>query len=88
MFVLVGVAGFALGQRFSSESVVNRAAPVSMLNVMREIGRPLTTEPAANQPRYRLSFDRQQQLWTVDADRDNDGIYESSQRFTSAGDIR
>ncbi|HEX3599706.1 MAG TPA: hypothetical protein VHU84_06150 [Lacipirellulaceae bacterium] len=87
-FVLFGVAGFVLGQRFAEESASLHASPVALPKVVEEIGRPLITEPAANQPRYRLSFDRRRQLWTVDADRDNDGIFESGQQFTAAGAAR
>jgi hypothetical protein len=81
LIVLAGVASFALGQRFSQDRADQRPPPNALPSTIGEIGRPFITEPAANQPRYRLSYDRQQQAWTLDTDRDNDGQFESAEHF-------
>ena len=85
LVVLTGVASFALGQRFSAQSVDRRLSPDSLPSAINEIGRPLTTEPADGKPRYRLSFDSRQQVWSLDTDRDNDGLYDVSQQFHASG---
>ena len=83
--VLAGMASFALGQRLSEQRADRRPPQNSLPSAIDAIGRPFATEPAANQPRYRLSFDRRQQAWTLDADRDNDGQFESRERFQASG---
>ena len=45
------------------------------------IGRPLVTESAPGEPRYRLSVDRRREVWLLDIDRDGDGIYDRQQHF-------
>jgi hypothetical protein len=86
--VLAGVASFALGQRLSEQRAERRPPPNSLPSAIDAIGRPLSTEPAANQPRYRLSYDRRQQQWTLDTDRDNDGRFETSEHFHASGSAR
>ena len=86
--VLAGVASFALGQRLSEQNHARRPSQNSLPSAIDAIGRPFTTEPAANQPRYRLSYDQLQQQWTLDTDRDNDGQYESSAHFQASGAAR
>jgi hypothetical protein len=86
--VLAGVASFALGQRFSDGRADRRPQQNSLLSTMGEIERPFVTAPTANQPRYRLSFDRRQQAWTLQTDRDNDGQFEASEHFRATGAAR
>jgi hypothetical protein len=45
------------------------------------IGRPLLTDSAPGEPRYRLSVDRRREVWRLDIDRDGDGIYDGRQHF-------
>ncbi len=86
LVVLASVASFALGQRFSEQNAPPRRSPRDSLPpAVNAIGRPLLTEPVANQPRFRLSFDERQLTWTLDTDRDNDGVFESSQHFRATG---
>lgn len=86
--VLAGMASFAIGQRLSEQNAGRRPPQNSLPSRIDAIGRPLTTEPAANQPRYRLSFERQKQAWTLDTDRDNDGRFESREHFQASGATR
>lgn len=83
--VLAGVASFVLGQRLSEQNPGRRPPQNSLPSAIDEIGRPLTTEPAPDKPRYRLSFDRRHEAWTLDTDRDNDGRFESSEHFHASG---
>ena len=83
--MLAGVAGFSIGQTLSDQNVPRRASPNALSTAVGAIGRPLVTEPTPNQPRFRLSFDRRQQLWTLETDRDNDGRFESSRHFRVSG---
>jgi hypothetical protein len=84
LVVLAGVASFALVERFSVPNAQRRPRQDSLASAMDAIGQSFTTEPAANQPRYRLSFDRRQHFWTLETDRDNDGVFETSQRFSAS----
>lgn len=86
--VLAGVASFALGQRLTEQRAERRPPADSLPAAIGAIGRPLTTEPAPNQPRYRLSYDHRQQQWTLDTDRDNDGRFEAIEHFQTAGSTR
>ena len=86
--VLAGVASFALGQRFSDAPADRRPPQNALLTAIGEIDRPLISEPTANQPRYRLSFDRRQKAWTLQTDRDNDGQFETSEHFRATGAAR
>ena len=83
--LLVGVASFALGQRFSDAPPQRRPARSDLAMTIAGIGRSLSTAPTANQPRYRLSFDPHQQRWTLDTDRDNDGVFDRTQQFNAVG---
>jgi hypothetical protein len=85
LVVLAGVASFLLGQRFSDEHVERRPPRGSLSSAIGAIGRPLITEPAAGQPRHRLSLDRGREIWYFDTDRDGDGRYESRQLFQASG---
>lgn len=84
LVVLAGVASFVLGQRLSDQNA-ERPVRNSLTAAMGEIARPLTTSPAANQPRFRLSFDRRRETWLLESDRDGDGKYDSRQRFHASG---
>lgn len=86
--IIAGVVGFAFGQRFPEQKASRSPAPNALSTAVGEIGRPLYSVPAANQPRCRLSYDRRQQQWTLATDRDHDGVFESTQRFTAAGAAR
>ncbi len=88
MAPIVGVAGFLFGQQFSEQTVRHRIPSNDLSVAVGTVGRPFSTESAANQPRHRLSFDVRRQMWTLDSDRDQDGVYESRQRFTASGDAR
>ena len=86
--LLVGVASFMLGQQFSEQGGLRRRQPTALAKAVAEIDRDFVTESIANRPRYRLSFDRQQQAWALDTDRDNDGLFETSRQFTATGIAR
>jgi hypothetical protein len=86
--VLVGISSFLLGHQTSEQAGPRPARSNELANAVSRVGRPFVSEPAANQPGYRLSFDGQQHLWTLSIDRDHDGIYESSQQFTASGATR
>lgn len=88
LVVLAGVAGFTLGQRISQDRGDRRLPLNSLSSTIGEIGRPFIAEPAANQPQYRLSFNRQQQAWTLGIDQDNDGHFESAEYFRATGTAR
>jgi hypothetical protein len=49
------------------------------------IGRPLVTEPAPGLPRHRLTYQWRDHSWLLDTDANDDGIYESHQRFQATG---
>jgi hypothetical protein len=64
--ILAGVTSFVLGQRFSDQNdhkVERRPPRDSLSSAVEAIGRPLVTESAPGQPRYRLSFDRHREGW-------------------------
>ncbi len=85
LMVLAGVASFTLGQQFPEQRAKNRVQGNSLPTAVDAIGRPLLTEPAVGQPRYRLSFDRSREAWYLDGDQDRDGRFESHQRFHATG---
>ncbi len=85
LMVLAGVASFTLGQQFPEQRAKNRAQGNSLPTAVDAIGRPLMTEPAAGQPRYRLSFDRRSEAWHLNCDRDGDGRFEGQQQFHASG---
>jgi hypothetical protein len=85
LVVLAGVASFLLGQRFSEQHVDRRPTRGNLSTALGAIGRPLTTEPVPGQPCHRLSFDRRNEIWYLDTDRDSDGLFESRQRFQATG---
>jgi hypothetical protein len=85
LIVLTGIASFVIGQRLSGQNAGRPMASNSLPSTANRIGRPFVTEPVAGKPRYRLSFDAQQQAWTLDTDRDNDGHYDSRQQFHATG---
>jgi hypothetical protein len=85
LILLTGFTSFALGQRFSGQ-VANRMPPANSLpSTVHDIGRPFTTESAAGEPQYRLSFDSHRQAWLLDTDRDNDGQYDFRQQYHPSG---
>jgi len=88
LVVLAGLASFALGQRLSPGRGDDRLPQNSLASRIGEIDRSFSTEPAANQPRYRLSYDRKRQAWTLATDRDNDGQFESVSQFKANGVAR
>jgi hypothetical protein len=81
LVVLAGVASFMLGQRFSEQRVERRLPRGPLATAVGAIGRPLVTESAPGEPRYRLSVDRRREVWLLDIDRDGDGIYDRQQHF-------
>jgi hypothetical protein len=86
--ILAGVASFVLGQRFSEqkEQKVDRRPPRNSLAAAVEaIDRPLVTEPTPGRPRYRLTFDRRRDTWSLDVDRNGDGFYDGRQAFHASG---
>ena len=85
LLILAGVASFALGQQFPEHPPRNRVSDDSLPKAIDAIGRPLVTEPAAGLPRYRLSFDRRREAWSLGCDRDGDGLFESQQQFHASG---
>jgi hypothetical protein len=85
---LAGVVGFAYGQQFAPQKSPKRVQPDGLLAAADAIGRAFITEPVANQPQYRLSFDRRGKEWTLSADRDHDGVFEQTQRFPAVAATR
>jgi hypothetical protein len=85
LVVLTGYACFLFGQRLSGQNADRPMNSHSLSSTVGRIGRSFTTEPAANQPRYRLSFDSRRQAWLLDADRDHDGRYDDRQQFHASG---
>jgi hypothetical protein len=86
--ILAGVASFVLGQRFSEqkEHKAERRPPRNSLAAAVEaIDRPLVTEPAPGRPRYRLTLDRRRDAWSLDVDRNGDGVYDSRRAFPTSG---
>jgi hypothetical protein len=81
LVALAGVVGFAYGQQFAPQKSPQRVQPEGLSAAADAIGRAFVTEPVANQPQYRLSFDRRSTEWTLSADSDHDGVFEQSQRF-------
>jgi hypothetical protein len=81
LVVLAGVASFMLGQRFSEQKVERRLPRGPLATAVGAIGRPLVTEPAPGEPRYRLSVDRRREVWLLDIDQDGDGIYDRRRHF-------
>jgi hypothetical protein len=85
--ILAGVASFVLGQRFSEqkEQKAERRPPRNSLAAAVEaIDRPFETEPVPGRPRYRLTFDRRREAWSLDSDRESDGVYDSTQAFPAS----
>jgi hypothetical protein len=85
LILLTGVASFVVGQRLSGQNAARPLASNSLPSTANRIGRPFVTEPAAGKPRYRLSFDPRQQAWSLETDRDNDGLYDTRQQFRATG---
>jgi hypothetical protein len=85
LVVLTGIASFVLGQRLSAPNLGRPNLSDSLASTANQIGRPFVTEPAADKPRYRLSFDSRRQTWSLEIDRDNDGRYEGRKLFQSTG---
>jgi hypothetical protein len=84
LVVIAGIASFALGQQFSERVPPRRPPADSLSNAISTIDKRFTTEPVANQPQHRLSFDQRQQQWTLETDRDNDGVYDDARNFPAA----
>jgi hypothetical protein len=85
LVVLAGMTSFVLGQRLSDQNAEKRPASDSLSSAVGAIGRPLSTAPTPNQPRFRLSFDRRRESWLLEADRDGDGQFDIRQRFQASG---
>jgi hypothetical protein len=84
MIVLAGVASFALGRQSAVPESQRRPARDSLATAIESIGRPLVSEPTDVEPRHRLSYDRQSKTWSLDTDRNADGVYESRRKFHAA----
>jgi hypothetical protein len=88
LVILAGVASFVLGQRFSDpkdHKIERRPARDSLAAVVEAIGQPLATDPQVGKPRYRLSFDRRCETWSLDIDRDGNGMYDFRKAFQASG---
>jgi hypothetical protein len=85
LVVLAGTASFVLGQRFSDQDAERRPPGDSLSSAISAIGRPLSTAPAPNQPRFQLSFDGHRESWLLESDHDGDGRYDSRQQFQASG---
>lgn len=85
LILLTGIASFVVGQRLSGQNAVRPLASNSLPSTANRIGRPFVTEPVAGRPRYRLSFDSRQQAWSLETDRDNDGLYDARQQYRATG---
>jgi hypothetical protein len=88
LVILAGVSSFVLGQRFSDQNEIKperRASRNSLLSAVDAAGRPFVSEPAPGQPRHRLSYDRRQETWFLDTDRDHDGRFDSRKAFHASG---
>ena len=85
LIVLTGMACFAVGQQFSGQRAERRLPADSLPSAINDIGRPFVTEPAAGEPRYRLTYDLRGQTWILDTDRDNDGRFDSRRQFHASG---
>jgi hypothetical protein len=81
LVVIAGIASFALGQQFSDRVPPRRPPAESLPHAIAANNQRFITEPVANQPRHRLSFDQRQQQWTLETDRDNDGVYDEARNF-------
>ena len=84
LVVIAGIASFALGQRFSEHAPPRRPRAEPLSTAIAAINKRFTTEPMANQPRHRLSIDQRQKQWTLETDRDNDGVYDETRHFPTA----
>jgi hypothetical protein len=84
LVVLAGVASFMLGQRFSDKKVERRPPRESFSTVVGATGRSFVSEPAPDEPQYRLTFDRRRAIWYLDTDRDSDGMYDHRLQFQAA----
>jgi hypothetical protein len=88
LIILAGVSSFVLGQRFSGQNdarIERRPPRDSLASAIDAVGRPFVTEPAPDQPRHRLSFDRRRETWFLDTDRDRDGRYDARRAFHASG---
>jgi hypothetical protein len=88
MMVLAGVVCFVIGQQVGRSDARPRPLPPrSLPAAIDAIGRPLLTEPAPGQPRYRLSYQWRQHVWQLDTDTDGDGRFDARREFpaTTAG---
>src|SRR6185503_17296310 len=86
--MLVAVTSFLLGHQYSEPAAGRQNRPSDLITAVKSVGVSFSSEPAVNRPGYQLSFDVPQQLWTLGADRDHDGVYESEQHFTAGGNAR
>jgi hypothetical protein len=89
--ILAGVASFILGQRFSEskeQKLERRPLRNSLAAAVDAIDRPLVTEPVPGRPRYRLTFDRRREAWSLEIDRDGDGVFDGRRAFSAAGAVQ
>jgi hypothetical protein len=85
LILLTGIASFVVGQRLSGQNAARSLASNSLPSTANRIGRPFVTEPVAGKPRYRLSFNSRKQAWSLETDRDNDGLYDTRRQFHATG---
>jgi hypothetical protein len=85
LIVLTSIASFVVGQRLSGQNAARPVTSNSLPSTVNRIGRPFVTEPVVGKPSYRLSFDSRQQAWSLETDRDNDGLYDTRRQFHATG---
>ena len=86
LVLVAGAMCFILGQQFARQAEQRRPLPPNSLPAtVGAIGRPMFTEPAPGQPRYRLTYQRRDETWYLDTDADGDGRYEGRREFHASG---
>jgi hypothetical protein len=86
--VLVSVTSFILGHQLTEGPATRRVPTNALAAALSETGQAFVSKLRPNQAQYQLSFDQPHRLWTLSADRDHDGVFESSRQFTAFGDAR